>query len=294
MLPPAYPATIRAMPEMPQVPGVSHEYVDAAGLRTHVALAGPADAPPLLLVHGWPQHWWAWRFVIPELAQTHRVIVPDLRGHGWTDAPRTGYEKEQLTSDLLAVLDALGVERVTWVGHDWGAWIGVLAALRAPERFERLVVLCVPPPFTTSRDPRTAALAMSYQGPISTPLLGRFLARRGFAARILRLARAKGSWTPEEVSAYDDVFRARPHVSVAMYRTFLTREALPFFRGRYAKQRLEVPTLMLLGDRDLMTRAIPAGPFPGQPNVTTERVAGVGHFLPEEEPEAVLAALRAS
>ncbi len=99
----------------------------------HVAIAGPEDAPPIVLVHGWPQNWWAWRHVIPGLAERFRVIAPDLRGHGWSRAPDGGYEKEQLASDLLAVLDELAIERVAWVGHDWGGWTGVLAALRAPE-----------------------------------------------------------------------------------------------------------------------------------------------------------------
>jgi pimeloyl-ACP methyl ester carboxylesterase len=278
----------------PELAGVRHDWIDAGGLRTHVALAGPEDAPPLLLVHGWPQHWWAWRHVIPELARNHRVICPDLRGHGWTDAPARGYEKEQLATDLLALLDALEIDRVTWAGHDWGAYTGLLAALRSPERFERLVAMCILPPFSRDRDPGTAAVLLSYQVPISTPLLGRWLARHGFAAAILRRARAAGSWSEEEIATYDRVFRARPHVSVAMYRTLLTRELLPVLRGRYAGRRLTVPTTLLLGSRDLITKRIAAGPYPGQPEVTVRRIEGVGHFLPEEDPAAVIAALSPS
>jgi pimeloyl-ACP methyl ester carboxylesterase len=275
----------------PDVPGVHHEWIDAGDLRTHVALAGPEDGPPLLLVHGWPQHWWAWRKVIPALAQRYRVICPDLRGHGWTDAPADGYDKEQLATDLLALLDAMGLDKVTWVGHDWGAHSGLLAALRAPERFERLVMLCVPPIFTPDRSLRSLLLFVSYQGPISTPLLGRFIVRHGFAGRILRIARGKGEWTDEEVRVFDDVFRAKPHVTVAMYRTFLLRELLPIARGRYASQQLQVPTTVLVGDRDLITKRLSAGAYAGQPNIVVERVPDVGHFLPDEEPDAVIAAL---
>jgi pimeloyl-ACP methyl ester carboxylesterase len=180
---------------------------------------------------------------------------------------------------------------VTWVGHDWGAFAGTLAALRAPERFERLIVLCIPPPFSTGRSPRTLAVLASYQIPISTPVLGMFLARRGFAGRILRAARAKGRWTDEEIRIYDDVFRARPRTSVAMYRTFLTKELLPLARGRYARQELEVPTTIIVGDRDLITKGMRPGPWEGRPNVIVERVDGVGHFLPEEDPAAVVAAI---
>ena len=86
---------------LPELPGVEHRFVDAGGLRVHVAEAGSGD--PLVLQHGWPQHWLAWSKLIPALAEDYRVICPDLRGLGWSDAPPEGYEKEQLASDLLAL-----------------------------------------------------------------------------------------------------------------------------------------------------------------------------------------------
>lgn len=279
------------MPALPSLPGVDHEFVDAGGLKTHVALAGDPAAPPIVLVHGWPQHWWCWRHVIGELAKERRVIAPDLRGHGWTDAPRGGYDKEQLATDVLAALDALGVERFTWVGHDWGAFAGFLAAFRAPERFERLVALCVPPPFSRDRSLSSLALLLSYQAPISAPGLGSLIVRRGFAGRVLNIARAKGSFSADEVRTYDDVFRARPHVTVGMYRTFLTKELAPLAKGKYAGRRLEVPTQIVVGDCDKVTRSVQPGSYPDQPSVTVRRVDGVGHFLPEEAPEALLAAI---
>jgi len=278
---------------LPSLDGVTHEYVDAGGLRTHVALAGPPDGPPILLVHGWPQHWWAWRDVIPALVEAgHRVIVPDLRGHGRTDAPASGYEKEQLAIDLLALLDALGVDRVRWVGHDWGAWVGQLAALRAPERIERLDAFGVPHAWGSRTDPRGLFVVL-YAGPIATPILGTWIARR-VAPRILTLGRKQGRYTPEEVEVFAAPLRARPHVTVAMYRTFLTREMLPLARGRFAHRRLEVPTRFVLGEGDAVTKAIKAGAVAGQPNLVVERIPGVGHFLPEEVPELVVQRILAS
>jgi pimeloyl-ACP methyl ester carboxylesterase len=116
--------------EPPSMPGVEHGYVEARGLPVYVAEAG--RGPPLVLQHGWPQHWYAWRALIPALAQRLRVICPDMRGFGWTEAPTAGYHKEGLAQDLLAVCDALGLERFALAGHDWGGFVAFVAAIRDP------------------------------------------------------------------------------------------------------------------------------------------------------------------
>src|SRR3954454_21961528 len=118
------------MTEPPPVPGVIHEDGDIPGVRVSVALAGAEAAPALVLLHGWPQHWWAWPDVTPALAETHRVIARDRRGWGWSSVPGSGYEKEQLATDLLALLDAIGLQRVGVAGGDSGGWGAVLAAPR--------------------------------------------------------------------------------------------------------------------------------------------------------------------
>jgi pimeloyl-ACP methyl ester carboxylesterase len=269
--------------DLPELPGVSHEHVDAGGLRMHVALAGPPEAPPVLLVHGWPQNWWAWRRVIGLLAERFRVIAPDLRGHGWSEAPVGGYEKEQLASDLLALLDALEIERASWVGHDWSGWCGLLAALRAPERLDRLLALCIPHPWAAP-DPRRLAL-LSYQLPVSLPLLGERVAEP-MTRRILQSGRGGERLDWAEVALFAGHIPAR--VSVAMYRTFLTRELLPTARGRYADAVLSVPSTLLIGAEDLVTRGSRAGSVDGQPQLTVEVLEGVAHWVPEQRPQAIL------
>jgi len=271
------------MNEPPELPGVHHEYLDIGALRMHVALAGPEDAPPVLLVHGWPQNWWAWRHVIPALAERFRVIAPDLHGHGWSGAPVGGYEKDQLATDLLAVLDILGIERTTWIGHDWGGWTGYIAATRAPERLERMLALAVPHLWTPSH-PRQLAL-LAYQGPISLPFLGRRVARPMTRA-VLQAGRFGEPISKGDLALFVD--HLPPAVTVAMYRTFLTREVLPLARGRYADVVLQVPTTMLIGAHDLVTRGTRPGPVAGQPDLSVGVLDRVAHWIPEQRPAAIL------
>src|SRR5689334_10886927 len=115
----------------PALAGVTHRWVEANGVKLHVAESGQGE--PLLLLHGWPQHWYMWRKQIPELAKRYRVIAPDLRGFGWSDAPEASYEKERLADDILALLDVMQLPRVRLMAHDWGGWVGFLMCIRAPE-----------------------------------------------------------------------------------------------------------------------------------------------------------------
>ncbi len=129
----------------PEVAGVQHRMVEAGGLRMHVVEAGPPDGDPVLVLHGWPQHWYQWRHQIPALAGAgYRVIVPDLRGFGESEAPPKGYDKENMATDVLNLMDTMGLERVKLLGHDWGGWIGFILCVRAPERFEKYVALNIP------------------------------------------------------------------------------------------------------------------------------------------------------
>src|SRR5215207_4942744 len=106
----------------PHVAGVRHRFIRTSRLGIHLAEAGEGD--PVVLVHGWPQHWYAWRDVIPPLAERYHVICPDLRGFGWTDAPRGGYSTSELVEDLLTLLDVLAFDSVYLVGHELGGRLG--------------------------------------------------------------------------------------------------------------------------------------------------------------------------
>ncbi len=278
-------------PPIPLVEGVTHRDVVVDGLRIHVAEAGSGS--PVVLQHGWPQHWWAWRKVIPALAEHHRVICPDLRGFGWSAAPGDGdMLKERLARDLIGVLDALGLERVALAGHDWGAFAGFLACLRAPERFSGFVAMAIIHPWPPVARPTPKRLAsVSYQFVIAAPLIGgAFLRQPAMARRFL--ARAGGGvWSTEEVDEYAAAL-SRPSTvdaTVALYRQFLVKELKPLTSGRYADARLQVPTRMIVGERDPVITADGLAGFETHADeMTLEWVPAAAHWLPEQVPELVV------
>jgi pimeloyl-ACP methyl ester carboxylesterase len=283
-------------PEELLVPGVEveHRYVDARGLRTHVALAGPEGGDPVVLVHGWPQHWWIWRGVLPALVDAgYRCICVDLRGHGWTDAPPDGYEKEQFASDVLAALDELGIERFKLIGHDWGGFASFLVALRAPERVDRLLAVAIIHPWVRRQGGPVAfvkqLLGASYQFVIASPVVGKQVVQR---TPLIKTALSRGSayGLPDDVSkVYADRWKepARASATVANYRTFLLRELNAILGGRYRHQRLRTPTVLLYGDRDPVIKGERLQGFEEHADDMRLREIDGGHFLPDEQPARV-------
>lgn len=117
---------------------------------------------------------------MPQLARDFRVICPDLRGVGWSDAPSEGYERDQLVADVLALLDSLAAERVHVVAHDWSALVGFILSLDHPERVRSYLCLAIPHPFIRL-DPRalTVMWRLWFQVVIATPVLGPVALRAG-------------------------------------------------------------------------------------------------------------------
>jgi pimeloyl-ACP methyl ester carboxylesterase len=273
----------------PSVPGVEHSFVEAGGLRMHVAEAGEGE--PLVMLHGWPQHWYEWRHQIPPLARHYRVICPDLRGLGWSDAPARGYEKENLARDVVNLLDTLGLERVRLVGHDWGGWVGFLICLYHPERVERFLALDIPPPWSRPSLRNLPALPLlAYQWLLASPL-GYYLLRHqpGLLRRLIgSWGPGKGTWSEEELGEFVAVLQepARARATQQIYRTFTLSEFPKLARGAYNSLRLVTPTLLLIGERDF-TRRLVGDYEPFVDDLELEIVPDAGHFLADEKPELV-------
>ncbi len=274
--------------ELPPVAGVTHRYVQAGEVRLHVAEAGAG--PPLVLLHGWPQHWWCWRFLIPRLAAHYRVLAPDLRGWGFSEAPPGRYAKATLAADIIALLDAEGLEQVKIISHDWGAYASFLLALEHPERIERLVALDIVPPWPGARRLRPSSMLqlLAYQGVAAMPHLGSLtmtLSNRPVRT-LIRMGSGEKQWTDQELDNYARVLRepARAKASSACYRTFLTRE-LPAARSTRNPERLAVPTLLAMGGASLLASLL--APM-NVGNLEVHEISGAGHFLAEEVPDQVL------
>lgn len=272
----------------PNVPGVQHSFVDAGGLRMHVAEAG--EGKPIVLLHGWPQHWYAWRHLIPRLAESHRVICPDLRGLGWSEATRDGYEKETFAADTLHLLDALGLERVRLVGHDWGGVAGFFLCLRAPERVERYVAMNTGHPWIEMQLRQVPQLyRLWYQALLASPILGR-RAVRPLVQAMYRIAVNPDLVSRQEWGEFVDQFAEpeRADATVQIYRTFLTREMPAISRGKYRDRRLTVPTLYLHGEHDPVVSPENFEPVKRQADdFELEIVPRAGHFVAEEQPAEV-------
>ena len=282
---------------MPHVEGVRHEFLDLNGVRIHVAEAGPPDAQPVLLLHGWPQHWFMWRDVIGDLKSDFRLLIPDLRGFGWSDAPGHGYDTGTFAADQLALLDALEIDRAHVIGHDWGGWTTLFICMSSPERFERAVVCNSPHPWPRIR-PQLIAQAWRtwYTLANAAPWLGARLHRRGSWVKwILTWGSANGTFSEAELEEFADSFRepGRAAMAVHLYRHYLKQFARLGREVPGTAPRLTVPTLLLFGERDpLVTRHLLPGFERRADAGRLEFVPDAGHFIVDEKPRLVAARAR--
>jgi pimeloyl-ACP methyl ester carboxylesterase len=143
---PQGPGSVSGAPHLPAgfTDTFTSRYVDIGELRLHAVIGG--EGPPLLLVHGWPQTWYAWRLLMPTLARDFQVVAVDQRGIGLSDKPEDGYDTGTLAEDLAALMDALGHQRFAMYGTDTGLIISYALAADHPDRLERLVVSEAPIP----------------------------------------------------------------------------------------------------------------------------------------------------
>jgi pimeloyl-ACP methyl ester carboxylesterase len=289
--------SVSGAPDLPAGFADSFEsrFIEAGAVRLHAVIGG--DGPPLLLIHGWPQTWYQFRLVMPELARHFTVIAVDQRGIGLSDKPEGGYDTGTLASDLIGVMDALGHERFALLGFDTGMLIGYALAADHPERVDRLVVGEAPLPGISAPTPlilppalneRLWHIAFNATATVNEKLVQ---GREDIFIGAEYAASAGTHKLPDStVKYYVDMIASGPdalHATFQLYRSFSATSA----QNEQRKQRrLKMPVLAIggaessgamVGDTMMLTAD----------DVQTLVIPDCGHWLAEQAPDALLAAL---
>ncbi len=272
----------------------THREENVGELRLHWVEAG--EGPLVLLLHGFPEHWLAWRKQLPALAAAgFRAVAPDLRGYNLSEKPTgvASYRMEKLAGDVAALVRHLGYEKTFLVGHDWGGAIAWCVPALHPGLVERLAILNAPHPVLMRKRLATLAQARrsSYIFFFQLPWLPeRSLTRHraGFIKMMLRRdPSTPGAFSPEEVEAYREAF-LRPGAATATisyYRAaFRSGTRVPGLRRSLEK----VPTLVLWGEGDrYLGPELLDGLDALVPDLKLVRIPGASHWLPADAAERV-------
>ena len=272
---------------------VEHRHAQVNGIRMHYVTAG--SGPLCLLLHGFPEFWYSWRNQIAALARHFTVVAPDQRGYNETEKPAWGYEIDVLVADVVELIRALGHRRALLVGHDWGGAVAWATAIAFPQRIERLAILNAPHPGVFAehlrRNPRQMRRS-AYMGFFQLPALPELALSAG-DYRGLIWAMRRGAARPEifdaaDVEAYKDAASKPGALTAAL--NWYRAAARQGYRGLLAGSGLRVPmpTTLVWGDRDpfLGAEMVP-GTARFVPDLTVRMVPGAGHWVHQEEPEAV-------
>jgi len=304
------------MTQAPGVPGVTHRFVDAGGLRMHIAEAG--EGPLVLLLHGFPESWYSWRHQLPALAAAgFHAVAPDQRGYCETGPPAfpdrqariEDYTMLHLTGDVLALMDALGEQHAVVAGHDWGAPVAWHAGLFRPDRVRGLIALSVPyrprgsaPPIATLRAAlgesfyMSRDLALTFRNVLfsisgDSPGMSLIPAGGGFLDAGTTPAELPGWLTQRDIDAY-----------VAQYADSGFTGPLNWYRnmdlnweltGAWQHAPVLVPALFMAGDRDPVISFIaPDSLAEMVPRLTRSvLLPGCGHWTQQERPAEVTDAM---
>ena len=275
-------------PGPPPIDGVRRSFVDARGVRFHVTEAGPADGRPVVALHGWPQHHWVYRDLLADPPAGLRVIAPDLPGYGWSGpAPHT-WAKDDVAADVFALLDALGLERVLLVGHDWGGYVGYRMVLTEPQRFDGYLAINMAHPWVSPRVMMPNLWRLWYQVPMAT--IGAPLQRHTNVLR--RVFKSASAMDDQTARVYADRFRdpVAARAGRDTYRTFLLRELPAAGRGP-RPPRATVPIRCLFGTGDAAIHPSMAAAESADADDYTVEFVDASHFVIDERPELVRAHL---
>jgi pimeloyl-ACP methyl ester carboxylesterase len=285
-------ARVSTVAEATGVAGISDSYADVNGIRLHYVEAG--DGPLVVLLHGFPEFWYSWRHQIPALADAgFHVVAPDMRGYNLSEKPHDWrqYDADRLAADVAGLIGHFGDQRTYLVGHDWGAAVAYMTAMRYPELLEKLAILNVPHPermlsgLRTLRQLRKSWYMFFFQ----IPWLPEWLAARkdfSLGKRSLR-ADSPAAVSDSDLERYAQAW-SQPGALTGMvnyYRAALRRSP----RAAVAELApIQTETLVIWGMRDRHLGSELAEPLPRWvPNVRVERLPDATHWVQHDAPERV-------
>jgi len=273
---------------------LEHRTVRVNNIRLHYVAAG--EGPPLVLLHGFPQTWFMWRRVLPALSEHFSVYVPDLRGYGDSDKPRSDFDKRTMARDIHELVRSLGHERIALAGHDRGARVAYRYAFEYPREVSHLVLMDIVPTGVVFENTNADVARGNwhwflFQLPdLPERLIG--ADPRGY----LEWAFRNGSFNPRaiDVEAVNEYLRAFTlpgtiRCTLEDYRAGATTDREMDRADADAGRRLEPPTLVLWGADGGLPRLWPVMDIwrKWAKDVRGEAIDRCGHYLPEEQPEAV-------
>jgi pimeloyl-ACP methyl ester carboxylesterase len=295
------PGSVSAAPRLPAgfTKTFTSRFIHANGIRQHAVIGG--DGPPLLLVHGWPQNWYAWHFLMPALARDFEVIAVDQRGMGLTEKPRGGYDSGTLADDLVALMDKLGHERFAVVGHDTGYFIGYALAADHPDRVDRVALAEVPgppgvipsPPLFVPEPLNNRLWHIPFNRVDDELVLQLVRGNEGPFFRYEFTVQAGGKTLPEyALKYYVCLFKRSRRALRGSFELYREWDATVAQNEKRATQPLTMPVLAIGGEKSWGELA-GQGIEPAANDVQTVVIPGVGHWVAEQAPEEMLAALTA-
>jgi pimeloyl-ACP methyl ester carboxylesterase len=294
---PEGPGSVSGAPNLPEgfTDTFTSRYVDTGEVRLHAVTGG--DGLPLLLVHGWPQTWYAWRMLMPALARDFSVVAVDQRGIGLSDKPQDGYDTAALAADLVALMDALGHRRFALYGTDVGMPIAYALAADHRDRVDRLVVSEAPLPGISPSPPlflppqlneRLWHLAFNQLPKVNEQLVtGR---EEIFFGAEFDASAGTNKLPAEVVRYYIDTLAADPDHLRGSFGFYRAISATLAQNQQRKTRRLTLPVLAIGG-------AESSGEGPGNTmrlaadDVQTLVIPGCGHWVAEQAPEELLTAL---
>ena len=276
--------------------GMDHRTVRANGIRINLWVAG--EGPPALLLHGYPQTAQMWHKIAPKLLDEFTVVCPDLRGYGDSDKPRDGYDKKTMARDMHEVMAALGHTRYALAGHDRGARVAHRQALDYRQAVTKLCVLDVVPTHTVfDRTDRHLAAAywhwFFFQAPDLPEIMISATPEPFLRAVFRALTYRAGAIEEPMVQEYLRAFTLPGTIRATLedYRAAATRDLEDDERD--LDRKLDCPVLAIWGEYGKMhTLFDVAATWKEKAHRVDGHSLPCGHFIPEEAPEELLAALR--